>query len=70
MATGKVKRFYLPEEYEERFERVIKKLKREGVDLDDPRRPGSMSRSKLIRHLIDKELATEPDRSTPAAIPA
>ena len=70
MAKGQVKRFYLPEEYEERFERVIKKLKREGVDLDDPRRPGSISRSKLIRHLIDKELADETEKHAPAAIPA
>jgi len=50
---------YLTDGYRERLERLIKKLKADGVDLKDDNRPGSISRSKLIRYLIDKELAQD-----------
>ena len=60
---------YLTEEYKQRLEKAMAKVLADGVDLADEKRPGNISRSKLIRYWIDKELADE-DRTAPRQQPA
>ena len=52
---GKQLNLYMPKGYDERIEALLKRKLAEGIDLGDNR--GNPSISKLIRHLIDKELA-------------
>ena len=54
---GKQLNLYMPEGYEKRIDRLLKRKLAEGIDLGDNR--GNPSISKLIRHLIDKALAEE-----------
>ncbi len=52
---GKPLHLYMPAGYDERIERLLKRKLATGIDLTDNR--GNPSISKLVRLLIDQELA-------------
>ncbi len=53
--NGKQLQVYMTPEYRGRIDKLARKLEAQGVDLADQR--GYTSISKLVRHLVDQELA-------------
>lgn len=53
---GRVRQVYVPEEADEKIERLAKLLRADGIDIENEKNPGTTSVSKMLRWLVDREL--------------
>lgn len=53
---GKPLNIWLPDGYDEKVKELLDYLDNKGIDLHDPKKPDSLSKSAMIRHLIDEAL--------------
>lgn len=53
---GRNRNVYLPADDEAKLDKLASMLRAEGVDIENEKNPGTVSISKMIRWLVDREL--------------